>query len=266
MYRRALAASGAAIALSLVAMSPMFAATAATTPAVVSIAKVQGSGKTTPLAGQTVTVDGIVTAVLPGLGGLFVQSAIPSGIVGASDGIFVATKRASLSAGDLVSVTGVAGEVRKQTQIAARSVTLMKAGAGLPTVTPLPADVVGSAREAYEGMLVSPTGTYYLDATHDRAGSLVLSAGAATADPSNRIVLDDGTNAIVAIQPFLVADTAIRPGDTLVAPQRPLVLGAGASGYRLEPLVTLKPGTDLSYKPRFVAVTPRLGGAPTIAP
>lgn len=266
MYRRALAASGVAIALSLVAMSPMFAASASTGPAVVAIADVQGTGATTPLAGRTVVVHGVVTAVLPGLGGLYVQSATSSGIAGASDGIFVSTKNVAFSAGDLVSVSGVAREVKTQTELGSASVTLIQAGAGLPAVTALPDSTEGAAREALEGMLVAPAGSYYLDATENSTGSLLLSAGSATGTAANHVLLDDGTDATVSTQPFLLSDTVIRPGDTLVAPARGLVLGAGASGYRLEPVVQLKSSTGLAYKARFTAVSPRLGSAPTLAP
>ena len=80
-----------------------------------SIAEVQGTGASTPLAGQTVTVEGVVTADYRGVSnfrGLFIQSASPAGIAGASDGLFVYLNQANpaVSIGDLVTVTGVAGE------------------------------------------------------------------------------------------------------------------------------------------------------------
>jgi predicted extracellular nuclease len=243
----------------------MFAA-ASTPPVAVPIADVQGTGASTPLAGHTVTVDGIVTATLPGLGGMYVQSAKSSAVAGASDGIFVRTRHIDVNCGDRVAVTGVAGEIASQTQIAADSVRLMRASVGLPAATPLPATVVGDAREAYEGMLVTPTGAYYLDAIDNPTGSLRLSAGSRQADAANRILLDDGTSAAVSTQPYLVPDSVITAGDTLVAPKRPLVLAAGASGYVLEPSMRLDPSSALSYKPKFSAATPRLGGAPTVAP
>jgi hypothetical protein len=266
MYRRALAVSGVAIALSIVAMSPMFAASASTTPSTLSIAQVQGTGEATPYAGRTVTVHGVVTAILPSFGGLFIQSETPSGIEGASDGIFVDTTDTSYSAGDLVSVTGVAGEAEAQTQIVAKSVALLTADAGLPAATPLSDSVVGAAREAFEGMLVTPTGTYYLDSIDNPHGSLVLSAGTKTADAAARVTLDDGYNGRVAAQPYLLSDTAIRPGDTLVAPARPLVLEQDASGFCLQPTVRLTVNSNSAYKPKFTADSPRLNSAPVVAP
>src|SRR5690606_42087563 len=62
---------------------------------------------------------------------------------------------------------------------AASAYEVLEAGAGLPEVTPLADTVVGDAREAYEGMLVQPTGDYRLASSHElyNFGSLWLSAG-----------------------------------------------------------------------------------------
>src|SRR3546814_5565830 len=64
---------------------------------------VQGSGTVSPMRGQTVVIDGVVTATFePGLGGFFVQSAndADDGDANTSDGLFVQTAdRASRFAG-----------------------------------------------------------------------------------------------------------------------------------------------------------------------
>ena len=59
------------------------------------------------------------------------------------------------------------------------SVELVQAGVGVPAVTPLADTVLGSAREAFEGMLVRPTGTYKLVSSHNLQsfGELWTSAG-----------------------------------------------------------------------------------------
>lgn len=251
-----------AIVVSAIAASPAFATTT-TTP---SIADVQGPGATTPIPGQTVTVEGVVTAELPSFGGLYIQSTESAGIAGASDGIFVRVGHADVSSGDLVSVTGSVDEVAGQTEIAATAVTLTEAAVGLPAATALPDSVVGAARESFEGMLVVPTGTYLLDSTDDATGSLVVSAGTGTADAASRLSIDDGYNTPVATQPFLLADTVVKPGDTLIAATIPAVLGEGASGYALEPTVPLTADSDLAYKPKFHVASPRLGGAPVLNP
>jgi 5'-nucleotidase len=135
-----------------------------------TIAQVQGTGATTPLPiGTVVTVEGIVTGDLRtgGYRGLYVQTAgsggTPDQTPGASDGIFVFTQNAThatVDIGDLVDVTGAVSEFNTVTQITANtegSIELVTDEAGLPTVANLPANVVGSAREAFEGMLVLPT-------------------------------------------------------------------------------------------------------------
>ena len=89
----------------------------------------------------------------------------------------------AVAVGDLIQVTGAPGEFQGQTQLsatAAANYTVIEAGAGVPAMpSPLPDTVLGSAREAFEGMLVQPTGSYVLASTHElfNFGSLWLSAG-----------------------------------------------------------------------------------------
>ncbi len=76
----------------------------ATTP----IYMIQGSGGTSPQVGQTVTIQGIVTAEFQsdGLDGYFVQEVTGDGDPATSDGIFVQDTSNSVSAGDIVQLTG----------------------------------------------------------------------------------------------------------------------------------------------------------------
>src|SRR5690606_18897950 len=157
----------AAIGFSTLVSTPALAADVTHT-----IAEVQGTGAATPLSGQTVTVEGVVTgyyAAPSNYRGLYLQTAGSGGASdatpGASDGLFVYFNQAypPVAVGDLVRVTGTAGENGGQTQITATTASafeLLQAGAGLPEAAPLPDTVVGTAREAYEGMLVQPTGDY----------------------------------------------------------------------------------------------------------
>ena len=137
-----------------------------------TIAQVQGTGAATPIAPDaTVTVEGIITGDhrTGGFRGLYVQTAgsggTPDLTPGASDGIFVFvanTAHDGVDTGDLVKVTGRVSEFNTVTQIsatAADSIELVQDEVGPPTVASLPANVVGSAREAFEGMLVRPTAT-----------------------------------------------------------------------------------------------------------
>jgi 5'-nucleotidase len=263
-----------------------------------SIADVQGTGSSTPLLGQTVTIEGVVTADYRGVSnfrGLFVQSAAPADIAGASDGLFVYLNQANpaVSIGDLVTVTGVAGENGGQTQIsatAADQVTLVTAAVGVPAAVPLPDSVVGTAREAFEGMLVNPTGNYFLSSTHQlyNFGTLWLSAGAlavkstettdagpqadaiAAANRASRLLVDDGYSIRVdnashpGDQPFLTKDVIVRNGDKFVPPAKSMILGEGFGDYRLEPSIPINDASPAEYKPSFQTTNPRPATSPSV--
>src|SRR5690606_22368509 len=214
---------------------------------------------------------------------------------GASDGVFVYFNQVNpeVAIGDLVRVTGTAGEYQGQTQLTATTADayeLLEAGVGLPEATPLPDTVVGDAREAYEAMLVQPTGDYRLASSHElyNFGSLWLTAGGelvkstettdagpeadaiAAANLARRIILDDGYSirvdnaAHVGEQPYFTADTVVRNGDRLVPPSEPLILGYGFDNWRLQPQVPLTDASDAAYKPTFETLNPRPASAPEV--
>ncbi|HSK13811.1 MAG TPA: ExeM/NucH family extracellular endonuclease, partial [Phnomibacter sp.] len=135
---------------------------------IIKIHTVQGSGSATPLIGQTVTVEGIVTMVTAtGLNGYFVQEedADADADPATSEGIFVfrGTNDPGVSEGDKVRVTGTAAEFQSMTQITATtagSTVILSSGNPLPTATtidlPIPADIaVNDFYEPLEGMLVN---------------------------------------------------------------------------------------------------------------
>lgn len=137
------------------------------------ISAVQGAGDVTPLSGQTVSVEGIVTgdfqdgAGLHGdLNGFFVQDHTPDGNDETSDGVFVFdgfSPGMDVTPGDRVRVTGTATEFFGDTQITASSVLLCgETGIVAPVDVSLPAtDAIENADgtliadlERYEGMLI----------------------------------------------------------------------------------------------------------------
>jgi 5'-nucleotidase len=281
------------------ALTTLVAAPAAADP--ITIAAVQGTGDATPLAGQTVTVEGVVTAYYASPSnyrGLYLEAADPAaeGPDGASDGIFVffSSANPAVSIGDRIQVTGQPSEFQNQTQIsatAAANYTVVEAGAGLPDPVPLPDTLLGSDREKYEGMLVQPSGTYVLASTHElfNFGSLWLSAGKAAVTPTEaadagspdavaiaadnaarRILIDDGYSirvdaaAHAGEQPYFTKDTVVRLGDTLVPPAKPMVLGYGFNQWRLQPQVPLTDASDAAYKPTFTVANPRPDAAPAV--
>lgn len=137
--------------------------------AVTPIAQIQGTGAASPLAGQTVTTEGVVTAVYAdgGQNGFIIQTGgtgtSPKPPTDASDAIFVYVGAGGQypAIGDSVSVTGTAEEYFTVTQLTRPTVTRL--ATALPEVTPvsigtLPAG--NEAREPYEHMLVLPTGAH----------------------------------------------------------------------------------------------------------
>lgn len=149
-------------------MSADYVTAFTTQPAVTNLQPinvVQGSGTSTPLNGQIVTVQAVVTADFqgppPALGGFFVQSlpADEDSDPATSEGLFVYdfTSQGSddVSVGDVVTVTGTAGEFGSQTQLS-NITSLVKAGtAALPVevdaALPSPSS---TSLEPLEGMRV----------------------------------------------------------------------------------------------------------------
>ena len=286
-------ATASAVGLSLLGGAPAQAAEVTHT-----IAQVQGTGAATPLSGVTVTVEGIVTGDhrTGGYRGLYVQTAGSGGSTdatpGASDGVFVflANNPAEgVAIGDRVKVTGRAGEFSGATQVSATavgSVELVQAAAGVPTVTPLPATVLGASREAFEGMLVRPSGTYKVVSSHNLQsfGELWTSAGSTmpveafetqapgtpaaaavtTANNGARLLLDDGYSVRVdnaahpGDQPYFTKDVVVRNGDVVNFPAGGSLLSFDFGNWRLQPPVPVTDASPANLKPTFT--TPTVNG------
>ena len=127
---------------------------------------VPGAADESPLLGTGARVQGIVTQVLPDLGGFYMQEedADADGDAATSEGIFVEAGD-SVAAGDLVTVEGIVAETEGETRLEASSVTVDSTGIPLPapvgisfpTATVLQdadGDFVANL-EAYEGMRVT---------------------------------------------------------------------------------------------------------------
>ncbi|WP_243230583.1 ExeM/NucH family extracellular endonuclease [Microbacterium sp. CIAB417] len=270
-------------------------------PTAVSIAEVQGTGGTSPLDGQTVQVTGVVTGDYRtgGYRGITIQTEGSGGedhaAGDASDGVFVFLDALTADAeiGDLVSVTGVVGEYYGQTQIspaAASHVEVVTPDAGVPATTPLPDTVTGDAREAYESMLVAPTGTYLVASSHQlyNYGTLWLNPGElnvkstettrpgdaanaiAAENRAERILLDDGwssqvtSNAHPGEQPYFTADTVVRNGDAVDFADAGYILQYGFDDWRLQPVIPIDDASDESYTATFTAQNPRTEAAPEV--
>jgi predicted extracellular nuclease len=265
-------------------------ATSCDVPTTHEIGQVQGSGASTPLTGQQVTVRGTVVGDVPGFSGFYLQDVDGDGDAATSDGIFVFSSVA-VDLGDTVAVQGSAGEFgasatdpRSQTQITARTDVQVCAdgtAANLPSAAPLDLPADDATRERLEGMLVSPVDTLTVSEVFDLTsfGELTLSEGGLLVQPTElarpgtpeaaaiaasntlrRIVLDDGLSARVTTttRPYLSPTTPVRVGDALQFTS-PLVLGYGVSQWRLQPADGTAAGTFAAQNTRPASPDP-VGG------
>lgn len=223
--RRAVWAIGLAVASStLVALSGKATADPGTA---LTIAEIQGTGATSPLAGSTVTTRGVVTARYAegGYNGFVIQT--PGAAPGAaSHALFVfggpgaagAARAGLVEIGEHLQVTGRVSEFNSLTQITpGADADIVEVTETAPPIVPAGVAFPDSddARERLEHMLLAPAGPFTVSDNFNlnRFGEMVLAAGtaplrqptdvapfgsaeaAAVADTNERqrVVLDDGS-------------------------------------------------------------------------
>jgi predicted extracellular nuclease len=177
------------------------------TPQSAKIHDVQGSGETSPLAGNVVVIEGIVTGDFQGgasgthgnLQGFYVQEedADADADPQTSEGIFIFdgnNPATNVAEGDLVRVLGPVSEFNGLTEITSfNDITVISSGHGLPAVIELSLPVTDIAEfEAFESMYVTfpqalAIAEYF---NFDRFGEVVLST-ARLAQPT--AVFDPGS-------------------------------------------------------------------------
>ncbi|MBG0829898.1 ExeM/NucH family extracellular endonuclease [Planomonospora sp. ID67723] len=248
------------------------------TPATHQIAQVQGSGDASPIVGQTVRVEGVVTADFQQgnqLNGFFLQDPTPDADPATSDGLF-AFARASfkdVKAGDRVLVTGKVVEFNGWTEISpVAAVDVCGTGTIAPARQNLPR-AEGTTFEPVESMLVTfpepltVTDHYNLG----RYGEINLASDGRVYQPTDRpgvdaarnarrtLLVDDGST---AENPPVIPHTdprVVRLGDTTLGVTG--VVGYGFGKYRLQPT---KPITFLRTSPRLSKPLP-VGGNVKVA-
>lgn len=131
--------------------------------AITPISSVQGTGTSSPINGQDVTVEGAVTAIYPDLNGIAVQEE-PGDVDGSdlsSEGVFVFVGSGfdfeSLNRFDIVQVSGDVDEFFGDTEISAIEVAICDDEPVEITPTPFSLPAGFTEREALEGMLVVTT-------------------------------------------------------------------------------------------------------------
>lgn len=163
-----------------------------------SIAEIQGSGFSSPLVGQSVTITAVVSGDFQendadeasNLGGFFIQAEKPDADDSTSDGIFVFDGNdpaTDVNVGDRVTVTGTVKEYFGETQIVDPRIEVIGSGAIAATDIALPVATTMTNSdgrliaelERYEGMLLRFTQP--LSVTNlrnlERFGSVGLSQG-----------------------------------------------------------------------------------------
>ena len=272
-------------------------------PGATAIYDVQGSGAASPLVGQTVSVDGIVTGDFQdgdadasrNLGGFYVQN-LPDADFATSDGVFVfdgPIPAVDVNEGDLVRVQGVVAEFFGETQIAASSVTVQGVGEILPALINLPAQATTTNSdgeliadlERYEGMLVRLPQALTVSALYEleRMGEVLLTQGGRPFQYTNRNAPDvAGYNAhreALAARQILLDDglrvanaTPIRYLSAGTAPGYSIRVGDRITGLTGVLRYSRGSGSDgdetyrlmPTTKPTFESTNPR-PGAPNLA-
>jgi 5'-nucleotidase len=155
-----------------------------------TIEAIQGTGATSPFAGDTVITKGVVTAAYPtgGFRGYYLQTQGTGGALPAdhtaSDGIFVfasGTYPAAATVGNYLQVTGTVSEFGGMTELTVAAADVVDLDEPFEPVTATPGTWprTDSARELLEGMLFQPTDHYTVTDTFDtnHFGEVGLASG-----------------------------------------------------------------------------------------
>lgn len=260
------------------------------------IPQIQGSGAAVALTGQQTTqgvVVGDYEGASPALRGFFIQDATGDGDPATSDGIFVfeGSNADTVSLGDIMRVTGTAGENQGQSQISVGTIVKCGTGTVAPTDVTFP---VASADflERYEGMLVRLPQTMYVTEHFQlgRFGQVVLSSDGRLQQPTNvvapgapalalqaqndlnKIILDDASQ-VQNPDPILFArggqplsaSNTLRGGDTatgIVGVLNYTWAGNSASGnaYRIRPVNVLNGSVNFESANSRPTSAPSVGG------
>ncbi|TMR09631.1 ExeM/NucH family extracellular endonuclease, partial [Nonomuraea zeae] len=241
------------------------------------ISQVQGGGETSPVEGQNVRVEGVVTGSFQGsggLGGFYLQAVVPDGDPATSEGLFVYSS-SPVKTGDRVLVSGKAIEYNGLTEISpATAVNVCGTGTIQPVKVKLPLKQ-DRTFERYENMLVTFDDDLAVSEIYNlgRYGEITLSEDDRLWQPTDRegvdtekdarrtILLDDGSNAQnpPTLPHHTEGSNTVRIGDEV----RRLtgVLTYGFDLYRVQPAA---PVVFTAENPR-PAVPERVGGEVRVA-
>lgn len=248
--------------------TPVLTCGAAFTP----IHTIQGAGAASPLQGQTIVTEGVVTQLLGGLRGFMLQAVEYDQDALTSEGIFVFYNNQALKVdvGQKIRLKAAVTERFNNTQLQNITEIAFCGEALLPTAVQISLPVVSEDYlERYEGMLVSFKQELTVNGNLGlgRFGELVLADGrrfsptqlVSPGEPAkalaakqalNKILLDDGSSqqnpAVVPYPaPSLSAFNTVRAGDTVIGLTGTLLYSFNE--YRINP----------SEPVNFIATNPR---------
>lgn len=158
--------------------------------------QIQGSAETSPLSGTTVTTQGIVVGdyegASPNLRGFYLQDVDGDGDAATSDAVFVfeGSNADSVHLGDVVRVTGNAGENQGQTQVSLGFGLTPEVCSTGRTIAPTPVTLPFASAdfpERYEGMLVKMAQTLTVTEHFQlgRFGEVLMSSGGRLPQPTS---------------------------------------------------------------------------------
>jgi predicted extracellular nuclease len=243
------------------ALLGLLAASQAQAQTVTPIGTIQGSGAlATP---GTYTIEGVVTAVYPGLSpaGFYVQNDLASADTDptTSDALYVVQTNPSVVVGNRVRITGPVQEIAStpsfnQAVLTSPAITVLAAGSALPAFTVLDnATFSMTAAEAYEGMRVrflAPVTVSDLSTLKSR-GELDISLRGLVYQPTQMVDPNDdpasgtsstGTSNVAAVTAYQAANVAksllLDDGRAAVNPQPMPYLDATLGTVRVGSTIT----------------------------
>ncbi|MGI5291706.1 ExeM/NucH family extracellular endonuclease [Nonomuraea polychroma] len=245
-------------------------ATPCDTPATHRVAQVQGAGDATPLAGQTVRVEGVVTGDFQRtdqLSGFFLQDMRPDADPKTSEGLFAFARESfkDVKVGDRVLVTGRAIEFNGWTELSpVTAVDVCGAGSVAAQSYTLPAAQNSGGLEPVENMLLAFPQPLTVSDHYNlgRYGEVTLSSQGRLYQPTDRpgadpalnarrsLLVDDGSNR----ENPATLPPIVRAGDVAIGLTG--VLGYGFGKYRLQPT---KPVDYKNLNPRLPKPLPVIG-------
>ncbi len=236
------------------------------------ISTIQGSSASSPMVGDTVTIEAIVTQVTPALNGFFMQQAAADldNDETTSEGIFVSGD-SQFAVGQVLRIQGRVSESYGKTQITATDAPLDCGTGSIDALTITMPFTSQDSPEAWEGMLVTFNDPLTVSNNADlaRYGEITLSSkrlfnptnvftpnseqalALAAENRRNTLILDDGMNGINPEQVIyptggLSAQNTLRAGSTVSSLSG--IMDYSFGKYRVLP----------SQEPTFVGHTNRL--------